>query len=96
MPTASPLLTADQARELLSEQHDNFAAAHHQAWGQWQALQEVCRNAEAQELLLPLTATTRANIVNNHCVARIQELIRPKDGICVTNSLFLAVLVSRV
>jgi hypothetical protein len=96
-PTPTTLLTADQARDLLKPVHRPFAKAHEHAWEQWQELREVCRAAKRESLLLPLSPTTRANFVNNHCVSRIQETVDTGNGISVTQTggLFTAVLAFR-
>ncbi len=91
------LLTADQARELLAPVHDPFARSHQYAWDQWLRLKDLCVENDAADLILPLTATTRANFVNNHCVSMIQETVSSRDDFYVTQTggLFTAVVAAR-
>ena len=82
MPAAT-LLTPVDAKELLSDLHRPFASAHLDAWGRWDKLREICLKAEAPELLLPLTATTRANYVNNHCVDLIRTGVTTSESVSI-------------
>lgn len=77
MTMTAPLLTEDEARELLRDVERPFVAGHLHAWQQWERLRAVCTGAEAADLLLPLSATTRANFLNNHCVAHVVGELGP-------------------
>lgn len=77
MVMTAPLLTEAQARELLHDVEPAFVAGHLHAWQQWERLNTVCAQADAADLLLPLTATTRANFLNNHCVAHVVAALGP-------------------
>jgi len=77
MTMTAPLLTDAQAKELLHDVERPFVAGHLHAWQQWQRLRSVCAEADAADLLVPLSATTRANFLNNHCVARVVEELGP-------------------
>lgn len=77
MRMTAPLLTEAEARELLREVEQPFVAGHLHAWQQWERLRTVCAQADAADLLVPLSATTRANFLNNHCVAHVVEELGP-------------------
>lgn len=91
------ILSMDEAQALLKPLHDSFAGAHLRAWAKWQKLRQICADNDAAELLLPLSGTTRANYVNNHCVSLVKELVEPGDGVLVTpmHGLFTAVMAWR-
>lgn len=72
-----PLLTEDQATPLLATVAPVFVDGHLRAWRQWQELEKVCLAAGRAELLLPLSSTTRANFVNNHCIAAVVDGLEP-------------------
>lgn len=91
------LLTLDKAQALLGDLHDSFAGAHYQAWARWQRLKKLCQDNDAADLMLHLTTTTRANFLNNHCVSLVGDLVKPRDGVAVTqmNGLFTAVVAQK-
>lgn len=72
-----PLLTEAGAKTLLTPLTSAFVDGHLRAWGQWQRLGKICETAGARELIDALTQTTRANIVNNHCVLEVVEALGP-------------------
>jgi len=71
------LLTEVDARSLLGRLEAAFVDGHLHAWAQWRRFQALCDAADATDLYLPLTATTRANFLNNHCVERVVTLLEP-------------------
>ncbi len=75
-----PLLEEAEARDLLGDLEGVFVEGHLHAWRQWQRLQAVCQRGDAADLLVPLTATTRANFLNNHCVANVVNALERQQG----------------
>ncbi len=75
-----PLLEEAEARNLLGELEGVFVEGHLHAWRQWQRLQDVCQRSDAADLLVPLTATTRANFLNNHCVTNVVNALERRQG----------------
>jgi hypothetical protein len=93
-----PLLSEDDALALLKPVLGSFIDGHLRAWNQWEQLQKVCLDAKAAELTLLLDATTRANIVNNYCIAETVTLIEPlaaPNYIEVSNKLGFAAVIVR-
>lgn len=74
---STSLLSADESVSLLQPVLDAFVTGHRRAWQNWERLQKVCADADAAELTLMIDSTTRANIVNNYCIAETVSLIEP-------------------